>query len=166
VRLYSNSDQRSETPRRFGFRCYRGILSGLGEPSRYRTPCGLDGPGFEPKWSKKFYLLYICPYLPCVPPSPLYNGYRGLSGVKRPWRGVHYPPPSNTEVKYAYSYTTSPPLCASYDMLRGDRYFHLGLDSGLVQMLPIKFLQKNISGFFGGTLFLLKDRFTCSYITN
>lgn len=141
------------TSRCFGFRYYRAIRSGLGERSLYRTRCGLDGPGFAPKGSKKFYLLYACPYRPTEPPL---QWVTSLSGAKLPGRGVHYPPPCNIEVKYDYSYTTFPPLCASNGMLRGDCYFHFGQDSGLVQMLPIKFLPKFFFFLGGGHYFFWK----------
>jgi len=54
------------------------------------------------------------PYLPWGPPSLLYNWY-GVSvpGVKRPGRGVDYPPPSSAEVKERvemYLYSPSGPL--------------------------------------------------------
>ena len=44
----------------------------------------------------------------CTPPSLLYNGYRfSLSGIKRPGRGVHHPPPSSAKLKKEQSYTST-----------------------------------------------------------
>jgi len=45
---------------------------------------------------------------PWGPPSPLYNGYLlSLPGIKRPGSEVYNSPPSNTEVKNAWSCTSS-----------------------------------------------------------
>jgi hypothetical protein len=53
------------------------------------TRNGLDGPGIESRWDEIF---RTRPYLPRVPPTLLYNGYRAFTGVKWPGRGVDYPP--------------------------------------------------------------------------
>jgi hypothetical protein len=39
--------------------------------------------------------------------------------VQRPWQGIEHPPPSSTEVKQVYSYTSTPPL-GLYDLLNGE----------------------------------------------
>jgi hypothetical protein len=45
------------------------------------------------------------------PPSLLYNGYRvSFPGVKRPGRGVEYPPHLAPTLKKEYIYTSTPPL--------------------------------------------------------
>jgi hypothetical protein len=47
------------------------------------TPCEVHGPGFEPCWSKGFYLLYTRPDRPWLLSSLLYSGYRGcFPGLK------------------------------------------------------------------------------------
>jgi hypothetical protein len=46
------------------------------------THYGLDGPGIESRCSDR----------PWGPRSLLYNGYRFLTGVKRPGRGTDHPP--------------------------------------------------------------------------
>ena len=51
------------------------------------THYGLDGPGIESR------IFRTHPDRPRGPPSLLYNGYRvSFPGIKRPGRGVDYPP--------------------------------------------------------------------------
>jgi hypothetical protein len=67
---------------------------------------GLEGPGFEFRWAKRFPLLYTDPDRPWSPHSLLCNAYRScFPGVKRPGGGVDNTPPSGAEVKRKYSYT-------------------------------------------------------------
>ena len=57
------------------------------------TRYGLDGPGIDDIFRTR-------PDRSWGPRSLLYNGYRvSFLGVKRPGRGVDYPPPSSAEVK-------------------------------------------------------------------
>jgi len=61
------------------------------------------------------------------PPSPLYDGYRVSSpgGVKRPGRGIDYPPPhSAPRLKKDLSYTSTPFL-GLHDLFQGDYYHYL-----------------------------------------
>jgi hypothetical protein len=59
------------------------------------TRYGLDVPGIESLWRRDF------PHpsrMALGPPSLLYNGYRvSYQGVKRPGRGVDYPPLCSAE---------------------------------------------------------------------
>ena len=51
------------------------------------------------------------PDRPWDPPSLLYNGHRvSFPGVKRPGRGVDYPPHPAPRLKEEYSYASTPPL--------------------------------------------------------
>jgi len=71
------------------------------------TTCyGLDGPGIESRWGTRF----SAPFQtgPEHHPASYTMGTESLPVVKRPGRGVDYPPPSNAEVKervelYLYS---------------------------------------------------------------
>jgi hypothetical protein len=59
------------------------------------TGYGPDGPGIECRWGRDF------PHHPDRPwgsPSLLYDGYRSLTGIKRPGRGANYPLLSSAEV--------------------------------------------------------------------
>jgi hypothetical protein len=74
--------------------CYidhlRGRHSSVGVATRY----GLNGPGIESRWGRKF----PHPSTPAL--TLLHNGHRvSFLGVKRPGRGVDYTPPSSAEVK-------------------------------------------------------------------
>ena len=61
------------------------------------THYGLDGPGSE-SWGGENSRTH--PDLPWGPSSLLFNGYWvSFSGIKRPGRGVNYPPPSSTDFK-------------------------------------------------------------------
>jgi hypothetical protein len=63
--------------------------SSVGRATRYE----LDGPGGAEIFRTR-------PDRPWGPPSLLDNGYWvSFPGVKRPGRGINYPPPSNAEVK-------------------------------------------------------------------
>jgi hypothetical protein len=82
--------------------------SSVGIATRY----GLDGPGIESRWGGEIFRPRL--ERPWGPHSHLYNGYRiSIPGVKRPGRGVDYPPPSSAEVKERvelYFYSPSGPL--------------------------------------------------------
>jgi hypothetical protein len=55
------------------------------------TCYGQDGPGIESRGGGEVFR--TCPDRPWGPPSLLYNGYRvPFPGLKRPGRGVEYPP--------------------------------------------------------------------------
>jgi hypothetical protein len=43
-------------------------------------------------------------------PASYTMGAGSFPGVKRPGRGADHPPPTSTEVKNEYSYTSTPPL--------------------------------------------------------
>jgi hypothetical protein len=76
----------------------------FGRATRY----GLDGPCSEYRGGEIF---RTHPNLPWGPSSLLCNGYRvSFPGIKRPGRGVIYPPPSSVELKKEYSYNSTPPL--------------------------------------------------------
>ena len=61
------------------------------------TGYGLDGPGIESRWEAR----YSPPVQtgPGAQPASYTMGTGSFLGVKRPRRGVDYPPPSNAEVK-------------------------------------------------------------------
>ena len=62
------------------------------------TRYGLDGPGIRVPVGGEIFSTH--PDGSWGPPSVLYNGYQvSFPGVKRPGRGVNYPPPSSAEVK-------------------------------------------------------------------
>jgi len=72
--------------------------------------CGLGGLGIKSRWDEIFHIHSDQLW---GPPSLLYNGHRGLPGVKCPGRGVDHPPPSSTELKetvelYLYSPSSYP----------------------------------------------------------
>jgi hypothetical protein len=79
--------------------------SSVGTATRY----GMDSPGIEKKNPCGGEIFRTRPDRPWVQFSLPHNGYRVFfPGVKRPGRGVNYPPPSSTEVKekvelYLYS---------------------------------------------------------------
>jgi len=77
---------------------------------RYRDcGTGLDGPGFKSLYSKRFFSSQKRPDRLRDPPSLLFSAYRGsFPGVKRPGPEVNYSPPSSTEVKNEWVYTSSP----------------------------------------------------------
>ena len=67
---------------------------------------GLDGPGIESRWGRNFPHPSTQVLELTQPPT---QWVRRLSrGLKRPWRDVHHPPPSNAEAEgrvelYIYS---------------------------------------------------------------
>ena len=81
---------------------YKDRDSSVGIATRY----GLDGPGIESRWGPRF----SAPGQtgPGAHPASYIMGTGSFPGVKRPGRGVDYPPPSNVEVEgrvelYIYS---------------------------------------------------------------
>ena len=70
---------------------------------RYR----LDGPGIVSRWKRDF---RTCPDRPWGPPSLLYNGYRVISRVNRPGRGVESPTHLTPRLKKEQNYTSTPTL--------------------------------------------------------
>jgi hypothetical protein len=74
--------------------------------SRFRILAGAEGVLFAP----------TLPDQPWGPPSLLYNGYLlSLPGIKRSGSEVYHSPPSNTDVKNAWSYTSSASICLHVD---------------------------------------------------
>jgi hypothetical protein len=71
----------------------KGRDSSVGIATRY----GLDGPGMESRWEARF----SAPVQtgPGAHPASYTMGTGSFPGVKRPGRGVDYPPPSRAEVK-------------------------------------------------------------------
>jgi hypothetical protein len=69
--------------------CHRSRDSSVGIATRY----GLDGPGIESRWGRDF------PHLSRPALGSTHPPIQGVSGVKRPGRGVDHPPPSSAEVK-------------------------------------------------------------------
>jgi hypothetical protein len=61
------------------------------------------------------------------PPSPLSNGYRGAltPEVKRPGLEADCSPPSSTEVKNAWSYTSTPYVFVEWRLFKHRDNFHL-----------------------------------------
>jgi hypothetical protein len=52
------------------------------------------------------------------PPTFIFSGYRGsFAGAKRPECEVNHSPPSSSQVKKRWSYTSTPPICL-YDVDR------------------------------------------------
>ena len=70
------------------------------------TRCWLDGPGIESQWGGEIFRSRLAG--PRAHPASYTMGTGSFPGVKRPVRGVDYPPPSSAEVKervelYLYS---------------------------------------------------------------
>ena len=61
------------------------------------TAYGLDGPGIESRWGKRF----SAPVQTGseAHPASYTKGRISCPGIKRPGRGVNHPPPSSAEVK-------------------------------------------------------------------
>jgi hypothetical protein len=68
------------------FKCLRCINSSVSIATRY----GLDGPGIESRWGRDFPYKSRPALWPTQPPIQWVPGY--FLGVKRPGRGVDYPP--------------------------------------------------------------------------
>jgi hypothetical protein len=83
-------------------------VSGPGSSVGIATNYGLDGPGIESRWVRDFSNTSRPALRPTQPPVQWAPGL--LPGVKRPGRGADHPPPSSTEVKKEYSYTSTHPL--------------------------------------------------------
>ena len=91
---------------------FKGLnISGPGSSVGITTGYGLDGPGIESRWKRVF----PHPSRPALGPTqpPTQWVQVSLPGVKRPGRGVDYPPPSSAEVKervalYLYSCPDGP----------------------------------------------------------
>jgi hypothetical protein len=79
------------------------------------TRYGLDAPRIESRWRQDF----SHPSRPtlCWHSLP-YNGYRVFPGVRRPGRGVDYPPPSSAEVKKRVELYLFFPSGTSWPVLR------------------------------------------------
>ena len=74
------------------------LILGLLKTSLQWVAYRLDDPGLESRLQG--------------PPSLLFNGYRALyPEVKQTGRDVGHTPPSSSEVKNEWSYTSPPPLC-------------------------------------------------------
>ena len=92
-------------------------LKQLSRHSDSATGCTVQG--WNPGRSKKMSLFSKSPDRLWGPPSLLSNWYRCyFPGVKRPRRDVDHAPPSSTEVKNEWSYTSTPPTCL-HDAHRG-----------------------------------------------
>jgi hypothetical protein len=79
---------------------------------------GLNDRGFESRQEMGIFLLTTA-FRPALGPTePLSNGYQGLFpwGVEHPGRETDHPPPSGAEIKNAWSYTSTPPVCL-YDVV-------------------------------------------------
>jgi len=77
--------------------------SSVGRATRY----GMDGPGIESRWGEARFPALV-QTSPGAHPTCYMMGNGSFPGVKRPGRGVYYPPPSSDEVKeivdlYIYS---------------------------------------------------------------
>jgi hypothetical protein len=72
----------------------------------------LDGQGFK-SWQGENIFLYSKTSGPALGPiQPLFSGCSGSSpGIKRPGRDVDHSPPSRTEVKNEWSFTSTTPVC-------------------------------------------------------
>jgi hypothetical protein len=81
------------------------ITRGLGSSVGIANGYGLDGPGIESRWGRDF---HTHPDRPWAHPASCTMGTRSFPGVKWSERGADHPPPSSTEVKKEYSYTSTP----------------------------------------------------------
>jgi hypothetical protein len=75
---------------------------GPGSSVGIATGYGLDGPGIE-------FFAHVQTG-PEAHPASCTMGTGSFPGVKRSGRGADHPPPSSTEVKKEYSYTSTHPL--------------------------------------------------------
>jgi hypothetical protein len=69
------------------------------------TCYGLDGPEIESRWGARFSAAVLTD--PGAHPASYAMGTGSFSGVKRPGRGVDYPPPSSQGVKELHIYSPS-----------------------------------------------------------
>ena len=97
-------------------------------------------------------IFHHSPDWPQSPSNPLYNGYCfSVSKAMRPGRDFDYPPPSSSQVKYGWSYTSTPSSMVPI-LFYGVKFtFYMNIqncDSGLVGSYPRAFncvsLQKPI----------------------
>ena len=90
---------------------YVPIWVGLDSAVGIATPYGPDGPGIESRWGRDFTHQSRPDLGPTQPPVQWVPGL-SRGGVKRPGRGVDYPPLSRVDVKERvelYLYSTSGP---------------------------------------------------------
>ena len=71
----------------------------------------LDDLGSESQQGHKIFLISKTSQMVLQPTQPPIHGYHGSSsGVKQPGHAVDHSPPSSTEVKNKWSYTSTPPI--------------------------------------------------------
>lgn len=88
------------------------------------THYGRDGPRLKPRWEKLLSLLHTRPDGPRYPNSLPYSEHRGcFPRGKEAGYDLDHPPLLST--KFSVNRSLPPfRLCASTDMLRGDRYLY------------------------------------------